>query len=54
MALRASRAAESPMIYVLLSESSRFQSEYYMIVCVCVGESLLLSANTSVCVCVHV
>lgn len=27
MALRASSAAESPVIYVLLSESSRFKSE---------------------------
>ena len=67
MALRASSAAESPVIYVLLSESSRFKSEVsgqgsvpYMFVCVfgcvyqSVYESLSLSANTNVCVCVCV
>ena len=62
MALKASSAAESPVIYVLLSESSRFKSEVseqgnvpYMFVCVfgCVYESvyvsLLLSANINAC-----
>lgn len=66
MALRASRAAESPVIYVLLSESSRFKSEVsgqgsvpYMFVVVfgcvfgCVYESLLLFANINVCVCLR-
>lgn len=58
VALRASSAAESPLIYVLLSESSRFKSgvcgQGTISLCVfgCEGkreyESLLLSANTSV------
>lgn len=63
MALRASSAAESPLIYVLLSESSRFKSgvcgQATRTLCVfgCERktgeyESPLLSANTSVCLCV--
>lgn len=52
MALRASSAAESPVIYVLLSESSRFKSEVsgqasvqYMSLCVLGCVYQLLSAN---------
>ena len=67
MALRASSAAESPVIYVLLSESSRFKSEVsgqgsvpYMFVCVfgCVYERVCMShchsLQTQMCVCVCV
>lgn len=64
MALRASSAAESPVIYVLLSESSRFKSEVsgqgsvpYKFVCMCVFgcvyESLWLSANINVYECLR-